>query len=124
MTFQPTLADPEDRKMNRMANHARTNMVTQSYGRYKAEKPTKMGAEIGPQARKTHIVGSNISHQSKKPWHRQVKKVEEKLALVQQEKEEDTEISVGSNKCHRDRLNMISEMMEGHSQKVVNVVLE
>ena len=47
-----------------------------------------------------------------------VKKVEENLELKQQGKEEDAKVFVGNNTCWKDGLNMVSEMLEGHLEKV------
>ena len=58
---------------------------------------------------------SNIPQWSKK---QQVKKIDENLNLLQQGKEEDTEIFIRNNTRQRNRLNMVSEMLEGHLQKI------
>ena len=55
---------------------------------------------------------------------RHAKKVEENLALIQQGKEEDAEVFVRNNTRQRDGLNMVSKMLEGHLQKVVNIALK
>ena len=53
-----------------------------------------------------------------------VKKIEENLTLIQQGKEEEVEVFVGNNTQQRNSLNMVSDMLEGHLQKISNITLK
>ena len=66
----------------------------------------------------------DLKQWSKRSLKQQVKKIEENLNLIQQGKEEDAEIFIGNNTRQRNGLNMVSEMLEGHLQKIANITLE
>ena len=53
-----------------------------------------------------------------------VKKIEENLTLIQQGKEEEVEVFIRNNTRQRNSLNMVSDMLEGHLQKISNITLK
>ena len=84
--------------------------------------------EIGmvkePPAKRMCITLSSIPQWSKRSLKQHVKKIEENLNLIQQGKEEDAEVFIGNNTRQRNGLNMVSDMLEGHLQKLANITLE
>ena len=46
------------------------------------------------------------------------------MDLIQQGKEEDAEVFIGNSTQQRNGLNMVSDMLEGHLQKIANITLE
>ena len=71
-----------------------------------------------------HITLLSIPQWSKRSLKQHVKKIEENLNLIQQGKEEEAEIFMGNNTRERNGLNMVSDMLEGHLQKLNNITLE
>ena len=105
-------------------NRARITTAAQFYNKDEKEGLTEIGAVKEPPAKKMRITLSNILQWSKRSLKQQVKKIEENLNLIQQEKEEDAEIFIRNNTRQRNGLNMVSEMLEGYLQKIANIMLE
>ena len=124
MSFQPTISDSEDQGMERMVNQARITTAAQFYIKDDKEGLMEIGPVKEPPAKKMCITLSNIPQWSKKSLKQHVKKIEENLTLIQQGKEEEAEVFVGNNTRQRNGLNMVSDMLEGHLQKISNITLK
>ena len=93
-----------------MVNRARITTAAQFYDRDEKEGLTEIGIAKEPPAKIMFITLSSIPHWSKKSLKQHVKKVEEYLNLIQQGKEQDTEVFVRYNSWQRNGLNMVSDM--------------
>lgn len=98
--------------------------AAQFYDKEEKEGLIEIGAVKELPAKKMRITLSNIPQWSKRSLKQQVKKIEENLNLIQQGKEEYAEIFIGNDTRQRNGLNMVSETLEGHLQKIANIMLE